>query len=110
VLQHCCTSHLPQITDRFCTAALLGVLAHLYPTYQFVFTCLMILDVVSHWVQMYSSLAAGSSSHKSLADEWALLRFYYTFPYALFFVCLFNETFLAFLFLAAHEPAVTAAT
>jgi hypothetical protein len=45
-----------------------------------------------------------------MADEWALLRFYYTFPYALFFVCLFNETFLAFLFLAAHAPAVLTAT
>ena len=41
------------ITDRFCTAALLSVLAHYYPTQQMVFTSLMILDVVSHWVQMY---------------------------------------------------------
>lgn len=41
-----------------------------------------------------SSLAAGSESHKNLKDEWPILRFYYTAPYALFWVCAFNETFL----------------
>ena len=44
---------LDMITDRFCTAALLGLLAHLYPVYHWVFTYLMILDIVSHWAQMY---------------------------------------------------------
>lgn len=52
-----------------------------------------------------SSLAAGSESHKNLKDEWPILRFYYTAPYALFWVCTFNETFLGAwaVFCAANE-------
>lgn len=57
-----------------------------------------------------SSLAGGFGSHKAVADETALLRFYYTYPYALFWICTFNETFLAMMFLLAHEKAVTGAT
>lgn len=171
---------LDMVTDRFCTAGLLSVLAALYPAWHWVFTFLMILDIVSHWAQMYrcavvmcrgcfgrrgvgarhtrvrvlmhslararaaaprqrqrmrasgsppcpspaplspyphphphlppSSLAGGFGSHKAVADETPLLRFYYTYPYALFWVCTFNESFLAMLFLLAHEPAVVAAT
>jgi hypothetical protein len=50
-----------------------------------------------------SSLKYGSASHKNTGDETWLLRFYYSFPYALFFVCLFNETFLAMLYLIAYQ-------
>ena len=53
-----------------------------------------------------SSMAAGFGSHKAVADETPLLSFYYTFPYALFTVCLVSETFLAMLFLLANERAV----
>lgn len=102
---------LDMVTDRICTAGLLGVLAYKYKgapesTY---FIWLMILDIGSHWVQMYSSLAIGSESHKNVANEHPLLRFYYTFPYALFFVCLFNETALVMLFLKAHDGGATMA-
>lgn len=51
-------------------------------------------------------MAAGFGSHKAVADETPLLSFYYTFPYALFTVCLVSETFLAMLFLLANERAV----
>jgi hypothetical protein len=100
-----------QVTDRFCTAGLLALLAHRYHKYDgpfwhysSIFIWLMILDIVSHWTQMYrcmracriprhlctsssrtcvcSSLMAGSSSHKGMKDEGALLRFYYTYPKA----------------------------
>lgn len=37
----------------FCTAAILAVLSHLYPAHRFAFLALMILDLGSHWVQMY---------------------------------------------------------
>jgi hypothetical protein len=55
-------------------------------------------------------MAAGFGSHKAVANEAPLLAFYYTFPYALFAVCLLSESFLAMTFLLAHEGAVTAAT
>lgn len=57
-----------------------------------------------------STLARGSASHKYLDDETALLRFYYTAPYVLFWVCALNELFLVSLFLMSHLPAVRAAT
>lgn len=53
-----------------------------------------------------SQLASGAASHKTLQDEHPLLRFYYTFPYALFTVCLLNETCLLSFFLLKHEDAV----
>lgn len=139
---------LDMVTDRFCTAGLLAVLAHLFQEHplHYVFIWLMILDIVSHWAQMYrfvivsaaplvsicrgpevlglkpifdpsrctvqtfvidcSQLSSGASSHKTLQDEHPLLRFYYTFPYALFTVCLLNEACLLSFFLLKHEDAV----
>lgn len=97
---------LDMVTDRFCTAGLLAVLAFKFqePMLKTAFVWLMILDIVSHWVQMYSSLRIGTDSHKNISEkEHPLLRFYYMFPYALFWVCLFNETALVMLFLVAHE-------
>jgi hypothetical protein len=49
-----------------------------------------------------SSLLSGSGSHKTSAkdkDVNFILRFYYSFPYALFFLCAFNEGFLVGLYL-----------
>lgn len=60
--------------------------------------------------RLCSSMAAGFGSHKAVSGEAPLLAFYYTFPYALFGVCLLSESFLAMTFLLAHEGAVTAAT
>lgn len=44
---------LDMVTDRFCTAGLLAVLAALYPASAHLFLWLMMLDIVSHWAQMY---------------------------------------------------------
>ena len=49
-----------------------------------------------------SSLLDGAQSHKVSADSDdvnMLLRFYYSFPYALFFICVFNEACLLALYL-----------
>jgi hypothetical protein len=45
-----------------------------------------------------------------VSDVHPLLGWYYTYPYALFWVCAANETFLMMLFLLAHEDAVVKAT
>jgi CDP-diacylglycerol--inositol 3-phosphatidyltransferase len=44
---------LDMLTDRMSTAALLIVLSHLYANQWAFFTFLIVLDIVSHWFQMY---------------------------------------------------------
>jgi CDP-diacylglycerol--inositol 3-phosphatidyltransferase len=99
---------LDMATDRICTAGLLALLAH-YASINnrhiviidpltwppFIWIWLAMLDIFSHWLQMYSSLLAGSASHKTMTDEVAFVRWYYNIPYALFVVCLAHESFLA---------------
>lgn len=46
---------LDMLTDRMSTAVLLIVLALLYPSMWGVFAFLIVLDIVSHWFQMYWS-------------------------------------------------------
>lgn len=82
------------VTDRVCTAAILLVLSHLYPEYRFFFTLCMMLDIFSHWVQMYSSLATHRGSHKAMNEnDPKILQLYYTNRIVLFLVCFFNEAF-----------------
>lgn len=52
------------VTDRLATTCLLAVLAALRPGAAPAFLALICLDVASHWMQMYATLAAGASSHK----------------------------------------------
>ena len=44
---------LDMVTDRFCTAALLAILARVRPEWSTTFLSLMVLDISSHWAQMY---------------------------------------------------------
>ena len=61
---------------------------------------------------MVLALSVGGASHKALSGEPALVRMYYTTPYALFVVCLMNEAALGAAFLRApqHVAQVEAAT
>lgn len=96
---------LDMVTDRISTASLLVILGHIYPAHEGVFTKLMVLDVGSHWVHMYATLLLGGGSHKDkAANPNALLRFYYTFPYALLVLCVMSEGFLLFLYTWYHTP------
>jgi len=88
---------LDMLTDRMSTATLLVVLSHQYPMYWGLFAFLIVLDIVSHWFQMYAKLSSGATSHKGSANP--LLDFYYTFPYALLVFCVGNEFFLVALYL-----------
>ena len=80
------------------TASLLAILSHVYRQQLPLFLGLMILDVGSHWCQMYATLLLGGNSHKSSVGN-PILRFYYSFPYALFLICVFNEACLLALYL-----------
>eukprot|EP00879_Flechtneria_rotunda_P007575 GHRR01007946.1.p1 GENE.GHRR01007946.1~~GHRR01007946.1.p1 ORF type:complete len:173 (-),score=43.28 GHRR01007946.1:166-684(-) len=49
---------------RVATTGLLALLCSTYPQYHIIFILLIALDIFSHWFQMYSTLLAGSSTHK----------------------------------------------
>ena len=60
---------LDMVTDRFCTAGLLAVLAQQFPAYSWAFHYLLILDVASHWVQMYRCVVVGGA-RSGAAQRW----------------------------------------
>eukprot|EP00823_Brevimastigomonas_motovehiculus_P002711 TRINITY_DN1631_c0_g1_i1.p1 TRINITY_DN1631_c0_g1~~TRINITY_DN1631_c0_g1_i1.p1 ORF type:complete len:214 (+),score=34.68 TRINITY_DN1631_c0_g1_i1:37-678(+) len=80
---------MDMLSDRMSTATLSVCLAVMYPQYWGFYAFLIVLDIVSHWFQMYSK--ATSKSHKDSKNP--LLHFYYTFPYALLVFCVGNEAF-----------------
>jgi len=49
---------------RLATAGLLATLGVLHPRWHFCFLALLMLDVFSHWFQMYASLVSGAATHK----------------------------------------------
>ncbi len=95
---------LDMLTDRMGTSVLLVVLSHMYPSIWGIFAGLLVLDIVSHWYQMYATLVQGKTTHKG-SDSSALLNFYYTFPYALLVCCCGNEFFIMSLYLMPHYPS-----
>lgn len=50
---------------RLATAGLLATLGALHPRWHFGFLALLMLDVFSHWFQMYAALMSGSATHKA---------------------------------------------
>ena len=79
---------LDMLTDRASTAALMCVFIKIYPSDWYVFTILIVLDVVSHWYQTYAKLLEGKTTHKG-SDNF-LVNFYYSFP-VLLICCIGNE-------------------
>jgi phosphatidylglycerophosphate synthase len=55
---------LDMATDRVATAGLLALLCKFAPRYHLVWITLIMMDVGSHWFQMYVTLASGESTHK----------------------------------------------
>jgi len=97
---------LDMVTDRTGTAGFILCLSHLYPrSWIPLFGSLVTLDIVSHWIQMYSSLSCGHESHKDTAESaWFLLRLYYTGPHKLFFgyCCIGAEIWYVSLYMWAN--------
>lgn len=91
---------LDMLTDRMGTAVLFIILSHLYTSFWGFFAFLIVLDLVSHWMQMYASLSSGKKTHKGSVNP--LLNFYYTFPYALLVFCVGNEAFIICMYLMAY--------
>ncbi|EGD77077.1 CDP-diacylglycerol-inositol 3-phosphatidyltransferase [Salpingoeca rosetta] len=93
-------SVLDMVTDRVTTLCLMMTCGQFYPQYMVAFQLLAVLDISSHWLQMYSSMLSGKTSHKFIKlEENALLRYYYTKP-VLFTLCSANELFFMALYFA----------
>lgn len=70
---------LDMVTDRLATAGLLMVLSAKFPEWFFACLALLLLDIGSHWLQMYTSVLASRKSHKDVAaNANIILRLYYT--------------------------------
>ena len=70
-------THNP-LPPRCATLCLIMILCIFYPHCTLIFQVLVVLDISSHWMQMYSSLLHGENTHK-VTDLAAnpLMRLYY---------------------------------
>ncbi|KAK4101912.1 hypothetical protein N658DRAFT_470317 [Parathielavia hyrcaniae] len=97
---------LDMVTDRCTTACLLVFLSSAFPRWAIVFQGLISLDLASHYIHMYATLAmAGSeSSHKNVdASRSRILSLYYTNKTFLFLACALNEAFFIALYLLSFS-------
>eukprot|EP00730_Choanoeca_flexa_P013761 TRINITY_DN5673_c0_g1_i1.p1 TRINITY_DN5673_c0_g1~~TRINITY_DN5673_c0_g1_i1.p1 ORF type:complete len:222 (+),score=41.41 TRINITY_DN5673_c0_g1_i1:85-750(+) len=90
---------LDMVSDRTTTLCLMMTCIVLYPSLLVPFQLLAMLDISSHWLQMYSSMLKNKTSHKMIdLSENALLRYYYMKP-ILFTLCSANELFFMGIYL-----------
>ncbi|KAJ2521950.1 phosphatidylinositol synthase 1 (CDP-alcohol phosphatidyltransferase1) [Coemansia sp. RSA 2049] len=92
---------LDMVTDRCTTTILLTYLAELYDSRPLAlfFNLITVLDISSHYMQMYSQLITGKTNHKQMdADAHWILRAYYTDRRVLFAFCFGNEAFFLLLY------------
>ena len=89
---------LDMMTDRCATISMLVLLGHLYGSYYLCFFVFNgILDMVSHWYQMYTCVLIGASTHKAGdKNETFLVRIYYM-KYFLF-TCVLGAELTSILF------------
>ncbi|KAJ1666096.1 phosphatidylinositol synthase 1 (CDP-alcohol phosphatidyltransferase1) [Coemansia sp. RSA 1813] len=93
---------LDMVTDRCTTTILLTYLAELYNSrpLALVFNFITVLDISSHYMQMYSQLITGKTNHKQMDSNahW-VLKAYYTDRRVLFAFCFGNEAFFLLLYI-----------
>jgi CDP-diacylglycerol--inositol 3-phosphatidyltransferase len=93
---------LDMVCDRASNGVMLAILAGLYPEWSWVFLGDIVLDLVSHWYQMYVSLLRGQH-HKESQSSWKLLNLYYGNKKVLFTLVAGNEIFLIAAFIHANR-------
>jgi len=96
-------------TDKVSTPGLLLTLSHLYPDYTFLFNCVLMLDVSSHYFHFYSTLLYGTRSHKDIDPAkkrhiYWLLVWFYTNRIFFGFCCLGYESFLVLMYIYSFYP------
>eukprot|EP00475_Leptophrys_vorax_P026112 TRINITY_DN3662_c0_g1_i1.p1 TRINITY_DN3662_c0_g1~~TRINITY_DN3662_c0_g1_i1.p1 ORF type:complete len:229 (-),score=50.43 TRINITY_DN3662_c0_g1_i1:99-785(-) len=89
---------LDMLTDRMSSMCLMLLLGDYYPEWKWGWNSLVVLDIVSHWVQMYSKCKKGK--HHKLNNN-PILKFYYSFPF-LFIFCFGNEGFFISSYVLHH--------
>ncbi|EFN58951.1 hypothetical protein CHLNCDRAFT_19755 [Chlorella variabilis] len=92
-------SVLDMVTDRVATTCLLAVLAVRYPAAHLPCLLLIMLDISSHWFQMYSTLAMGSATHKDTNSRSFVVRAYYRSRLFMGFCCICCEVLYLALYL-----------
>lgn len=100
---------LDMVTDRLATAGLLMVLSAKFPEWFFACLALLLLDVGSHWLQMYTSVLASRKSHKDVAaNANIILRLYYTDRIFMGVCCVSAEVLYLCALAASDEKGVGA--
>ncbi|KAE8441641.1 hypothetical protein EG329_004608 [Mollisiaceae sp. DMI_Dod_QoI] len=97
---------LDMVTDRCTTACLLVFLSSAFPRWAIIFQGLISLDLASHYVHMYATLAMGGAetSHKAVDKSRSyILNLYYTNKTVLFLFCALNEVFFIALYLLSFS-------
>ena len=74
---------LDMVCDRASNGVFLAILASRLPNYSWIFLGDIVLDLVSHWYQMYVSLLGGAH-HKESKSKYTLLNIYYENKQVLF--------------------------
>ena len=74
---------LDMVCDRSSDAVILAILGSMYPEYSWIFYGDIILDLTSHWFQMYAAISSGEH-HKKSTTRWRLLEIYYSNKTVLF--------------------------
>jgi CDP-diacylglycerol--inositol 3-phosphatidyltransferase len=84
---------LDMVCDRAADAVILSFLGALYPQYAIIFYGDILLDLTSHWYQMYAALSTGEH-HKKSPSRFKLLNIYYSNKPVLFTLCAGNGLFM----------------
>ena len=93
---------LDMVCDRASDAVILAFLGALYPQYGIIFYGDILLDLTSHWYQMYAALSMGEH-HKKIKNRFELLNIYYGNKTVLFTLCAGNGLFMGVCYLTYFE-------
>ncbi|KAJ8069859.1 hypothetical protein OCU04_000273 [Sclerotinia nivalis] len=98
---------LDMVIDRCTTSSLMVFLASAFPRWSIIFQILISLDLASHYMHMYATLAMGGSSHKQMDKKVPrAMQLYYTNKNVLFTVCAMNELFFIALYLLSFSAPI----
>jgi len=88
---------LDMITDRCATLGLLILLSNEYShgelsnIFQWTFLCLILLDISSHWCQMYAAATFQQHHKDAESNHFALVRWYYQYYFFFGYCCVGTE-------------------
>ncbi|KRX07744.1 hypothetical protein PPERSA_05807 [Pseudocohnilembus persalinus] len=97
---------LDMVCDRASDAVFLSILSGLFPSLRFFFLVALIIDLVSHWYQTYSTQYCQEEHHKTAKSEWRIMQIYYGSKPVLFWMVFGYEAFLLNMYLKAFEHSI----